>query len=141
MNTLNFLDANVWLALLWGRHVHSETAQLWFDQAGEEQFVFCRFTQLTVLRLLTTQQIMGKDSRSMAEAWSLWDRVSADGRIAFWGEPEGLEREFRSRSGLPSRSPKVWADAYLLAFASVAGLKLVTFDRSLKSRGGDVLVL
>jgi predicted nucleic acid-binding protein len=24
MNTLNFLDANVWLALLWGRHIHSE---------------------------------------------------------------------------------------------------------------------
>ncbi len=25
MNTLNFLDANVWLALLWSRHIHSDT--------------------------------------------------------------------------------------------------------------------
>ena len=57
MNTLNFLDANVWLALLWSRHVHSETARAWFEQAGEEQFLFCRFTQVTVLKLLTT----GKD--------------------------------------------------------------------------------
>jgi len=35
----------------------------------------------------------------------------------------------------------VWADAYMLAFTAVAGLKLITFDRALKSRGNDVLVL
>lgn len=141
MNTLNFLDANVWLALLWNRHVHSETARLWFELAGEEQFFFCRFTHITVLRLLTTEQIMGKDTRSMSEAWGLWDRVWADSRIAFLAEPDGIEQEFRSRSRSSSRSPKVWADAYLLAFASVAGLKLITFDRSLRSRCSDVLVL
>ena len=54
---------------------------------------------------------------------------------------DGIEQEFRSRSRLSSPSPKVWADAYLLAFAAVAGLKFITFDRSLKSRGSDVLVL
>jgi toxin-antitoxin system PIN domain toxin len=141
MNTLNFLDANVWLALLWSRHVHSETATSWFEKAGEEQFLFCRFTQITVLRLLTTEKIMGKDTKTMSEAWSLWDRVWADSRIMFLPEPDALEKEFRSRSWLSSRSPKVWADAYLLAFASVAGLKLVTFDRALKSHSANVLVL
>ena len=141
MNALNFLDANVWLALIWSRHVHSERAQLWFEQAGEEQFFFCRFTQVTVLRLLTTDQVMGKDARTMSEAWSLWDRIWADTRIVFLPEPDDIEREFRSRSRLSSRSPKVWADAYLLAFAAVAGLKLVTFDRALKSHGVDVLIL
>ena len=74
MNTLNFLDANVWLALLWERHAHSERARLWFEEVGDEQFFFCRFTQLTVLRLLTTDKVMGKDTRTMAEAWKLWDR-------------------------------------------------------------------
>ena len=128
MNILNFLDANVWLALLWSRHVHSEKARLWFDQASEEQFFFCRFTQLTVLRLLTTERIMGADAKTMSEAWGLWDRIWADSRLAFLPEPDGLEHRFRKRSRLPSRSPKVWADAYLLAFACVAGLKLVTFD-------------
>jgi uncharacterized protein len=141
MNTLNFLDANVWLALLWSRHVHSERARLWFEQAGEEQFLFCRFTQLTVLRLLTTDQIMGKDTKTLSEAWDLWGRVWADTRIVFLPEPDDIEKEFRSRSRLSSRSPKVWADAYLLAFAAVAGLKLVTFDRALKSHGVDVLIL
>lgn len=141
MNTLNFLDANVWLALLWNRHVHSERARAWFNQAGEEQFHFCRFTQVTVLRLLTTEPIMGKDTQTMSEAWGLWDRVWADERVVFLPEPEEIEKEFRSQSQLASPSPKVWADAYLLAFASVAGLKLVTFDRALKARGADVLVL
>ncbi|HXY06574.1 MAG TPA: TA system VapC family ribonuclease toxin [Terriglobales bacterium] len=143
MNTLNFLDANVWLALLWSRHVHSEKARSWFEQASEEQFLFCRFTQITVLRLLTTGQIMGKDTRSMSEAWSLWDRIWADDRVAFLPEPEDIEKDFRSRSRLssPSPSPKVWADAYLLAFAYVAGVKLVTFDQALKSRGVNVLLL
>jgi toxin-antitoxin system PIN domain toxin len=141
MNTLNFLDANVWLALLWNRHTHSEKAERWFEQSSEEQFFFCRFTQLTVLRILTTEEILGKDAKTMAEAWSLWDQVWADDRIAFVPEPDGFEREFRARSRLTSRSPKVWADAYLLAFAAATGLKLVTFDRALKARGVDTLVL
>jgi len=141
MNTLNFLDANVWLALIWSRHVHSERARSWFEQASEEQFFFCRFTQITVLRLLTTDQVMGKDTKTMSEAWSFWDRVWADTRIAFLPEPDDIEREFRSHSRLSSQSPKVWADAYLLAFARAASLKLVSFDRALQSRDADVLVL
>ena len=141
MNTLNFLDANVWLALLWRRHTHSEEARSWFEKSKDEQFFFCRFTQITVLRLLTTEKIMGHDTQSMSQAWSLWDRIWADDRVSFLPEPEALEGEFRARSRLNSRSPKIWADAYLLAFASLGGLKFVTFDRALKSRGEDVLVL
>src|SRR6267378_1429356 len=64
MNTWNFLDANVWLALLWGRHVHSEKARAWFERSADEQFFFCRFTQITVLRLVTTKEIMGKDAKN-----------------------------------------------------------------------------
>jgi predicted nucleic acid-binding protein len=90
---------------------------------------------------LTTKAILGKDTLTMSEAWSVWDKTWADTRISLLAEPEDLEPEFRSRSRLSSASPKVWADAYLGAFASVAGLKLVTFDRALKARGMDVLVL
>jgi toxin-antitoxin system PIN domain toxin len=141
MNALNFLDSNVWLALIWSRHVHSERARSWFAEAAEQQFFFCRFTQLTVLRLLTTESVMAKETRTMAEAWALWDRVWADPRIAFLPEPDHLEKEFRSRSKLSSRSPKLWADAYLLAFAAASGLKFVTFDRAIHARGDEVLVL
>ncbi|HZQ20891.1 MAG TPA: TA system VapC family ribonuclease toxin [Terriglobales bacterium] len=141
MNTLNFPDSNVWLALLWGRHIHSEKAREWFERDSGAQFFFCRFTQLTLLRLLTTDAILGEDTLTMSAAWELWDKAWADTRISFLAEPADLETEFRSRSRLGSASPKVWADAYLLAFAAFAGLKLVTFDRALKTRGVDVLVL
>ena len=141
MNTSNFLDANVWMALLWNRHLHSAEARQWFEQAGDQEFFYCRFTQITVLRLLTTEGVMGSDTRTMAEAWKVWDHLRGDSRVACLPEPSGLEREFRSRSNLATRSPKVWADAYLSSFAKSAGLKLVTFDRALRTLGDFVVVL
>jgi hypothetical protein len=69
-------------------------------KAGQEQFLFGRFTQVTVLRLLTTEQIMGVDTKSMAEAGSLWDRIWADDRVVFVPEPEDIEKEFRALSRL-----------------------------------------
>jgi uncharacterized protein len=141
MNTLNFLDANIWLALLWERHVHAEKARQWFDLAADEQFFFCRFTQISVLRLLTAEKVMGSEVKQMSEAWDVWDGMSSDLRISMLPEPEALEGEFRKRSKLPMNSPKVWADAYLLAFATVAGLKLVTFDRALSNQGAEVVLL
>jgi uncharacterized protein len=141
MNTLNFPDVNVWIALMWKRHIHSERARQWFEEAADQQFLFCRFTQISVLRLLTTDRVLGNDVQTMAGAWKLWDRVTTDERVAYVPEPDGLERAFRTASQLPSSSPKVWADAYLLGFGSAANLRLVTFDRALKGRGPDVLVL
>jgi toxin-antitoxin system PIN domain toxin len=138
---LNFPDVNVWVALAWRRHIHSEKARLWFEEASDERFFFCRITQISVLRLLTTERALGGDVHTMSGAWKLWDKVTADERIAFAPEPDGLEPPFRKASQLPSSSPKVWADAYLLGFAAAANLKLVTFDRALKSRSPDVLVL
>lgn len=141
MNSLNFPDVNVWLALMWRDHVHAETARLWFESAAEEEFLYCRFTQMAILRLLTTERLMGDDVQTMAGAWKLWDRVTADDRISFVPEPAGLEPAFRRTSQLTSASPKVWADAYLVGFAAAANLRLVTFDRALRSRGRDVVVL
>lgn len=141
MNMLNFLDANVWLALIWERHEHAETARGWFEHAEGEEFYFCRFVQLTVLRLLTTAAVMGPDVRTMVGAWELWDQVAADDRIAFVPEPEGFGARFRLYSSLDSTSPKVWADAYLTTFASLAGLKVVTFDRAFSVQPVQTLVL
>ena len=42
--------------------MHSERARSWFEQTGDEQFLFCRFTQITALNYLTRptgQVIMG----------------------------------------------------------------------------------
>jgi len=141
MNTSNFLDANVWLALIWDRHEHSQRARVWFEHAEDGRFLFCRFTQLTVLRLLTTASVMGNDVRTMKGAWEIWDDIASDDRIGFLPEPDDLELRFRKHSRLTIASPKVWADAYLLAFAQTAGLTLVTFDRALGSRAVQGVVI
>ena len=138
---LNFLDANVWLALIWDRHEQSQSAHSWFEQASGDRFLFCRFTQLTVLRLLTTASIMGRDVRTMKGAWEIWDQVTADSRIGLLVEPEDMEPRLRKHSRLASASPKVWADAYLLAFAQSAGIRLLTFDHALGRRTAGSLII
>src|SRR4051812_22800692 len=141
MNRSNFLDANVWLALIWDRHEHASAARSWFERAAEGSFLFCRFTQLTVLRLLTTAAVMGHDVRTMEGAWHIWDQLTGDDRICFLPEPHELERCFRQHSRLATAPPKVWADAYLLVFAQVTGLTLVSFYRALGSSTGASVVL
>ena len=68
MCTLNFHDVNIWLALLWSRHVHSE--QIWelFERSADELFFFCRFTPITAPWLITTKEMMGRDTKNMAVA-------------------------------------------------------------------------
>jgi hypothetical protein len=81
----------------------------------EEKLLFCRITQITALRLLTTPAIMGSDVKKMHEAWGLWDRVCADDGIEFVPEPESIEQEFDRLSATQSSSPKVWVGGCLPA--------------------------
>jgi toxin-antitoxin system PIN domain toxin len=146
MSTSSFLDANVWLTLIWDRHEHSARARAWFEHSAFDptaggRVLFCRFTQLTVLRLLTTSAVMGGDVQTMRGAWEVWDETAADERVGFLAEPEDLEPRFRKNSRLASSSPKVWVDAYLLAFTQACGLTLVTFDHALARRASDSLVI
>ena len=136
----NFLDSNVWLALLWERHVHSQRAGAWFREHVEEGFSYCRTVQISVLRLLTTASVMHDDVKTLAQAWSVWDNVTRHSKIRFIAEPENIEAQFRFRSQLTIVAPKMWSDLYLLAFASELDLRLVTLDRALAGRG-NVLVL
>lgn len=56
-------------------------------------------------------------------------------------EPAGLETEFRSLTKHPAPPPKQWAYAYLAAFASVAGLKVVSFDSGFKGKARNLELL
>ena len=47
-----FLDANVWLPLVWDGHAASESAHRWASRQTAD-FVLCRVTQLALLRHLT----------------------------------------------------------------------------------------
>jgi len=140
MTSLSFLDVNVWLALILEHHVHRASALEWWKQT-DSIAAFTRLTQLSMLRLLTTAAAMDGQPVTMAEAWQAYDRLLEDERVSLYGEPTGLEMRFRKLSQLPAASPKVWADAYLVAFAEGHRGRLVTFDRALENRGADCLVL
>ena len=125
-----FPDVNVWLALTHNRHKHHAMATDWFRQ-DEGTIFFCRFTQLGLLRLLTNEQVMGEDVVGQRAAWRAYHRWLEDGRVEFHREPESheFEKRFQDFSNQTRPSPKLWADAYLAAFAVPADLTLVTFDR------------
>jgi toxin-antitoxin system PIN domain toxin len=138
MKSSHFPDVNVWLALTHSQHVHHNAAAQWFDFAGDSAFFFCRFTQLGLLRLLTNAQVMGEETMTQRGAWAAYHRWFEDGRVAFMPEPAtaGFEQVFEAATLRLRPATKLWADAYLAAFARVAGLSVVTFDRGFPRLAG-----
>ena len=84
---------------------------------------------------------MDRQPATLGQAWQAYDRLFQDERISLYPEPASFEMRFRQLSHSPTASPKVWADAYLVAFAEGHRGRLVTFDRALQNRGADCLVL
>ena len=87
-----------------------------------------------MLRLLTTSAAMNGQPLSMSESSSARDSLYLDDRVVFLAEPPMLERAFRNAAFSDQASPKLWADAYLTAFAEVLGAQVVTLDRALAHR-------
>jgi len=115
--------------------MHSNAAWTWFSRQDNNRFFFCPFTQVGLLRLLATSAVMGRDVRTIGEAWKVYDRWLEDSRVGIQREPFQLDAVFRAAtrpvSGLSS--PKALGDCYLLAVSQVTNATLVTFDRSLAS--------
>jgi len=130
---------NVWLALAASEHAHAPVARRWWEEETGT-IGFSRFTQLGFLRLMTTAAAMDNKPLTMATAWRVYDRFYEDVRVVFISEPSGVDACFRERAMTRSVSPKVWADAWLLAFAQQSGGLLVTFDKALRSRGACCLI-
>ena len=137
MTSLSFPDVNLWLALAVPEHLHVGVAARWWKET-EGRIAFCRLTQLGFLRLLTTAAVMRGKPLTSTEAWSVYRRYFEDDRVLFVAEPSGVERLFQKQSE-GSASPRVWADAWLLAFAKAAGGTLVTFNKALATRGAHCL--
>jgi toxin-antitoxin system PIN domain toxin len=138
-----FPDINVWLALSYQRHIHYPSARRWFEQLDDHSRVcFCRFTQLGLLRLLTTGAVMSEDEvLSQNQAWSVYDRWIEDERVLYVEESPSLESHFRTLTRNERPAPKDWGDCFLYAFAETADLRLVTFDQALHRKGANGLLL
>lgn len=125
----------MWLALTWDRHPQHVPAAHWYESVGDVTLLFCRFTMLGFLRLLTNQQVMGESTATLAVALQLYDRWAEDPRVELAPEPRGAETLFRHAMTPFVHQPatKAVADCYLVGFAEATGAQVVTFDRGLAS--------
>ena len=129
-------DVNVWVALTVGEHIHHASATAWLSNCREDLLVFCRITQMGLLRLLTNSHVMAGGALTPAAAWRALDAYLADTRFDIVSEPAKLEEHWRTVSKRPSGGPNFWTDAYLAAFAAEAGHTLVTFDKAFRQYKG-----
>jgi toxin-antitoxin system PIN domain toxin len=127
------IDINVWLALTWDRHPQHIPASRWYGSLDDAALLFCRFTMLGFLRLLTNRKVMGGSATTLAGALQLYDRWAQDPRVELAPEPRGAETLFRQAMAPFALQPatKAVADCYLIGFAEAAGAQVVTFDRGL----------
>lgn len=140
-----FPDVNAWIALAYRGHQHHEAAAAWFNdlEPGSTAY-FCRITQLGFLRLLCHPAVMKDEVKGQSEAWRQFDMFLADRRCAFQpepGDPSDLTVALRRMTSSQRPSANQWPDAYIAAFAQVAGLTLVTFDRALYKMAADWCLL
>lgn len=129
---MNLCDTNVWLSLALSEHIHHRAARDWLDTCTVARSVlFCRATQQSLLRLLTTSAVLapyGNPPLTNQEAWQVYAAFVSDDRVHLVEEPLGLEPAWVGLAAIGTPSPKLWMDAYLAAFAHAAGHTLVTTD-------------
>jgi len=140
------VDTNVWLALSLSKHDFHSAAQRWLSgQTLAGSVLFCRATQQSLLRLLTTEAVTRPYAippLTNAAAWDLYAAYLADRRIAWADEPAGVETRWHALAARNTSSAKLWMDAYLAAFAIAGGHQLVTTDQAFKQfKGLDAIVL
>lgn len=124
------------MASAFPRHPHHVPAQDELERATTSvPATFCRATQQSFLRLLTTPQvylayqpeIMTNRAASVA-----LERLLARPSIKVTDEPPGTVALWHRLAARDTASPKVWMDSYLAAFAIAGGLDFVTLDRDFK---------
>jgi len=143
---LKLADSNIWLALTLSKHRFHRASRAWLDRMNAEDLaLFCRSTQQSYLRLLTTTEVLapyGIAPLSNAEARAAYEGWLTSGCAAFMDEPRGVDSYWKTLAVRETASPKVWMDAYLAAFAMSGGHQLVTTDKGFKQyKGLDLEVL
>ena len=141
--TSSFLpDINVWLALHHQVHRHHLNVVQWFRSLDtDSKLIFCRHTQIGMFRLLTTQAVMGDEVLTQKQCWAIYAHWIDGGRATLLADPASTDEGFEALASADLPSPKVWADAYLAAFAVSSDLTLVTFDKALAQKASRAVVL
>lgn len=143
---MTLVDTSVWVALIVDNHQFNAVTRAWLAEREQSATAaFCRATQQSLLRLLTTNSVFaayGNPPMTNAQAWAAYHALVADERVSFAEEPAGVEAVWERLASRRSASPKLWMDAYLAAFAIAGGYQFVTTDRGFRQHEGlDLLVL
>lgn len=129
-------DTNIWLAVVFPSHpCHGQATGALRKATAQGPAVFCRSTQQSFLRLVTTpalQAAYGAQGLTNSDAWVALDALLALPQVHTRDEPPGLMPLWRSLAQRDTASPKIWMDAYLAAFAIAGGVGLATLDRDFR---------
>lgn len=132
----SLVDSSVWLAAVFPQHPYHVQAQEELAIATPHApAVFCRATQQSFLRLITTPQILrtyAVEAMTNRSAWKTFELLRAHSGIVVHDEPSGAVALWHRLAAGDTASPKVWMDAYLAAFAISGRLNFVTLDRDFK---------
>ena len=142
------VDTNVWLAAARSEHAANASARKILRTASvAEPAVFCRSTEQSFLRLLTTPTILkayGVEGFTNRDALSALAAFQSLPQVDHREEPAGTGTLWHRLASRNTASPKVWMDAYLAAFTINAGLQFVTLDkdfRGYRSHGLNLVLL
>lgn len=127
---MQLLDTNVWLALTFQSHAHHVATKDWFTSDVQQEFCFCRVTQMGFFRLATNRKAFPVDAVPLTHAWQLYEELLTDLRVVYAEEPLGLDTRWRGFTQSRQYSTNLWTDAYLAAFAVTAVIELATFDKA-----------
>jgi uncharacterized protein len=120
-------DVNVWLALAVQEHPHHRAARAYWQGAAQTRAWFCRITMLGLVRLLTQPRVMGDGAMAAHEAMAVHARWMALPEVGLHPEPPGCDDVLNGLVS-PTLPARLLTDTYLAAFATAAGLRLVSFD-------------
>lgn len=126
-------DANFWLALAWQAHVAHPVAKSWWEADARRRIIFCRATEMALLRLLTNRAILGDEVKTQAGAWGVYEMLRRSPRVEFLGEAPGFNQHWRTISSRATSATQRWSDDYLAAFARAHDSRVVTFDAGFRA--------
>ncbi len=134
-------DVNVWLALLNSQHAHHSAAAAYWQSASIQRIAFCRITMLGLLRLSTNKAVMGGAPYTTLQAWQAYQTVINLPEVSFASEPPGIEAAMQKLTNPPVLGTPDWTDTYLAAFAGLACLRMVSFDKGFSQYSGLSLLM
>jgi toxin-antitoxin system PIN domain toxin len=136
----SLFDTNIWIALTFKAHpLHQPAEAAFLAHSPAEKAFFCRATQQSFLRLLTTQAMVGVygvPTSTNHRALEIIDQLMASPSVGYVQEPPNVWPTWRRFADLATVSPKRWMDAYLAAVAMESGLRFVTSESAFQSFPG-----